>query len=312
MNAARDLEIRAAWHAFVEGRTQAEIADALGVSRAKVVRLVAAAREHDVVRIRVGGKGCAQIALERALVARFGLEHAIVVPAPAGEATADASIGEATGSYLRDAAGEGMVIGVGWGATLSACVRTLGTRSVPRLAVVSLLGGMTHSRAVNPSAVARRVADAFAAECHQITAPLVVASRATRDRLWREPGLADVRTLARRADVVVVSVGDVGADATLFREGLLSEAERQALIAAGAVGDVLCQFLDARGAVLDHPINARIVSVPPAELRATRRVVVASGGARKTRALRAALAALRVAVLVTDEAAARGLLQDEA
>lgn len=304
--AAHDLAVRVAWHAFVEGRTQAEIAAALGLSRTKVARLVATARDTGVVRIRVHATGAAPIARERELVACFGLEQAIVVAAT--PATVDAHIGAAAGGFLRETIRPGMTVAVGWGATLSAAARALGARPVPQLDVVSLLGGMTHSRAINPSAVARRMADAFAAQCHQLTAPLVVASETTRDLLWRDPGLTRVRARARRADLAVVSVGSVDPDATLFREGLLSEAERRSLVAAGAVGDVLCQFLDATGRALDHPVNRRMVAVPPGELAQVRRVVLASGGARKVPALRAALAALPVSVLITDEAAARALV----
>ena len=47
--------------------------------------------------------------------------------------------------------------------------------------------------------------------------------------------------------------------------------------------------------------------VPP-ELRRVPRIVVAAGGARKTTAVRAALKALPVHVLVTDESVAAGLL----
>ncbi|MCC6870317.1 MAG: hypothetical protein IT522_15980 [Burkholderiales bacterium] len=303
---AHDLAVRVAWHAFVEGRTQAEIATALGLSRTKVARLVGTARDTGIVRIRVRAAGAAQIARERELVACFGLEQAIVVPAT--PATVDAHVGAAAGAFLRETIRPGMTVAVGWGATLSACARALATRPVARLGIVSLLGGMTHSRAINPSAVARRMADAFAAQCHQLTAPLVVASEATRDLLWREPGLTRVRARARRADLALVSVGGIDPDATLFREGLLSEAERHDLVAAGAVGDVLCQFLDAAGNTLDHPVNRRMVAVPPDELAQVRRVVVASGGLHKVRALRAALAALPVTVLITDEAAAGALI----
>ncbi|MCC7039567.1 MAG: hypothetical protein IT516_04570 [Burkholderiales bacterium] len=306
-----DLAVRVAWHAFVEGRTQAEIAAALDLSRTKVARLVAVARDSGVVNIHVRAAHTARIARERELVARFGLTDAIVVPAAAPGAV-EAQIGAAAGAFLRATLRAGNTVAVGWGATLSACARALGASPVPQLTVVSLLGGMTHSRAVNPSAVARRMADAFAATCHQITAPLVVAHAATCERLWREPGLARVRARARRADLALVSVGGTDPDATLFREGLVSEAERRSLVEAGAVGDVLCQFLDAVGAVLDHPVNRRMVAVPPSELAQVREVVVASGGARKARALRAALAALPVTVLITDESAARALVEGPA
>ena len=59
-----DPGVRAAWLYYVEGLTQEQIARAMNVSRAKVIRLLAAARESGVVRIRIDGAGSEQIALE--------------------------------------------------------------------------------------------------------------------------------------------------------------------------------------------------------------------------------------------------------
>ena len=78
--------------------------------------------------------------------------------------------------------------------------------------------------------------------------------------------------------------------------------------AAGAVGDLLCRFLDAAGRAVDHPLNTRMIAVGLDHIRRVPRIVVASGGRRKVAVLRAALRAVPVHVLVTDETAARGLL----
>jgi DNA-binding transcriptional regulator LsrR (DeoR family) len=305
---ASDLGVRVAWLYYVEGLTQAQIARALALSRAKVIRLLAAARESGVVRIRIDARGSEQIALERRLCHAFGLDEATVVPAPVDEAATAAVVGLAAGTYLRDQVRAGMSIGVGWGQTLSMSLKAIGGESFDRVSVISLLGGMTHSRAINPSAVARRMADAFGADCYQLTAPVFVADEATRKALWAEPALHDLLQRARRVDIALVSVGDVSADATLFREGLLPRTELASLRAAGAVGDVLCHFLDAEGRVVDHPVTRRVIAVGLDDLRRAPKIVIAAGGARKVAAVRAALTATRARVLITDEAAARGLL----
>ena len=168
---------------------------------------------------------------------------------------------------------------------------------------------MTHSRAINPSAVARRIADAVGADCFQFTAPVFVASEATRNALWTEPGLHDLLERARRVDLAVVSVGDVSEDSTLFREGLLPRSQFASLSAAGAVGDVLCHFLDAEGSVVDHPASRRVVAVDLRICAGSRRSSLPPGGRRKVEAIRAALKAMAVSVLITDDAAAAGLLE---
>ena len=306
---AADLRVKVAWLYYVEGLTQERIARFLGLSRAKIIRLLASAREVGIVRIRIDGRGSEQVALERSLIAGYGLAEAVVVPAPAHDDDAAQVVGHAAGAYIAEQVEDGMSIGAGWGATLNHSLRALGSRSLRRLSVVSLLGGMTHSRAVNPSAVARHIADAFGAECYQLTAPVVVADASIRDALWSEPGLRELLARARKVDLAIVSVGDVSEQSTLFREGLLSSSELASLVAAGAVGDVLCHFVDAQGKVVDHPFNRRVVAVALEDLRRVPRIVVAAGGRRKVAAVRAALKATGAGVLITDEAAARGLLE---
>jgi DNA-binding transcriptional regulator LsrR (DeoR family) len=306
---ALDLKVRAAWLYYVEGLTQEQAARAMNVSRAKVIRLLAAARDAGVVRIRIEARGSEQIALERALIARFGLREAIVVPTPTDDARIATVVGQAAGSYLSDQVRAGLSLGVGWGATLNMSLKSLVCPPFDGLSVISLLGGMTHSRAVNPSAVARRMADALGADCFQLTAPLMVADGAIRDALWAEPGLHELVERARRVDLALVSVGDVSEEATLFREGLLPPSQLASLREAGAVGDVLCHFIDSEGRVVDHPVSQRVIAIDLDDLRRVPKIIVASGGRRKIGAIRAALRALAVSVLITDEAAASGLLE---
>lgn len=307
--AAPEQLVRAAWLYYAESMTQVQIARSMRIGRAKVIGLLAAARNSGLVRIRIEAKGSAQVALERSLVERYALQEAVVVPAPASEADVARVVGHAAGTYLGDQLRDGMSIGVGWGQTLHMSLKAIGDQPFRRLSVVSLLGGITHSRTVTPATVARRLADAFAADCFQLTAPLVVENPRIARALWAEPGLRALRDRARQADLVLASVGDVSAEATLFREGLLKRAHLASLRKAGAVGDLLCRFLAADGRAVDHPLNSRTIAVDLDDVRRVPRIVVASGGRRKVAALRAAMKAVPVHVLITDEAAAQGLLE---
>ena len=301
-----DVGVRAAWLYHVEGLTQEQIARAM--KKPRQGDPPARRRPRKRSRAHPHRRQGRQVALERRIAHAFGLEEAVVVPSPSDDAVA-AMVGQAAGTYLADHVRDGMSIGVGWGSTLSMSLKAIGAQPYARLSVVSLLGGMTHSRAVNPSAVARRIADAFGADCYQLTAPVFVADEATRAALWAEPALHDLLERARRVDLALVSVGDISEDATLFREGLLPRSQLASLIERGAVGDVLCHFLDAEGRIVDHPVSRRVVAVALDDLRRVPNIVIAAGGRRKVAAIRAALRAMAAKVLITDEAAARGLLE---
>jgi DNA-binding transcriptional regulator LsrR (DeoR family) len=282
----------------------------MDVTRARVIAWLAAARDAGIVNVRIAARTTRQVDLESALCRRYGIAHAEVVPAPTAPSATAALVGHAAGALLADAVRDRMTVAVGWGATLHAAVRALGTQVRDGVAVVALLGGTTHSRAMTPPAVARRLADAFAAECFQLTAPLVVADDRMRRVLWTEPPLRALRARARAADLALLSVGGLAPDATLFRSGVLPRAMLASLRRAGAVGDVLGHFVGVDGRPVDHPVNRRVMAIDLADVRRVPRVIVASGGADKVPALRAALRALPVHTLVTDERAAAGLLDD--
>lgn len=303
-----DAKVRAAWLYYVEGLTQEQIADALGLSRIKVIRMLAAARSEGLVKIRIDARSTRQAMLERGLVTTLGLDEAVVVPAARDAASVSSLVGYAAGLWLSDKLADGMSLAVGWGRTLSQALRGIQPRQIDSMSVVSLLGGLTHSRSINPSAVARRVADLFGADCFQLTAPVFVSNAELCAALWREPTLRELRERARAADIALVSVGDLVPGSTLFREGLLPQSDLASLKKAGAVGDLVCHFIDEQGELVDHPVNRRIMAVSPADLKGIRLVAIAAGGANKEQAIRAALRASDAKVLITDESAAEALL----
>lgn len=303
-----DAKVRAAWLYYVEGLTQEQIAEALGLSRIKVIRMLAAARSEGLVKIRIDARSTRQVMLERGLVTTLGLAEAVVVPAARDAASVSSLVGYAAGLWLSDRLADGMSLAVGWGRTLSQALRGIQPRQIDSMSVVSLLGGLTHSRSINPSAVARRVADLFGADCFQLTAPVFVSNAELCEALWREPTLRELRERARAADIALVSVGDLVPGSTLFREGLLPQSDLASLKKAGAVGDLVCHFIDAQGQPVDHPVNRRIMAVSPADLKGIGLVAIAAGGANKEQAIRAALRASDAKVLITDEGAAEALL----
>ena len=112
---------------------------------------------------------------------------------------------------------------------------------------------------------------------------------------------------AARLDLAVLSVGDLSPVSTFSEYVLLEREEFAALQAAGAVGDVLCRFIDIDGNIIDHELNKRVIAVDPQELQGARKIVLASGGWQKYGVIRGALRLLNPHVLVTDELVAERL-----
>ena len=301
------LRQRAAWMYFVEEMTQSAIAEALGVGRVTVVRMLAEAKALGEVRIALS-RGDAELGgLEAALCRLYGFSEAIVAPLSSATADPTAPIGAALGDHVSALLRNDMKIGLGWGRTLNRSLEYLRERSLRGLSVVSLVGGVTRFAQDNPAEFPSAFAHAFNADCYLIPAPALVDSAATKEALIQRCGLGEVYDFARALDAVVVSVGSLGSEAAIARFALIGEADRKALREYGGVGEMLCNVFDREGRIVEHPLNQRVMSVPIESVRAAPIRVLAAGGAHKQAAITGAIKLLEPTTLVTDAATARRL-----
>jgi DNA-binding transcriptional regulator LsrR (DeoR family) len=312
VNQEQQLATRAAWLYFVAGLTQAQIGKKLGLNRTRVNRLLAQARDQGLVQINITGRLAECVALEEGLKQHFGLAGAIVVPTPPDQSLIPQVIATAAGIALADRLKDGISVGVGWGRTLRLSIQSVPRRPYRNLSVVSLLGGLTRGSAMNPHETASHLADLVDAQCYYIAAPALTDIESTRDVLMAQPMLREVFDKGEKVDLAFLSVGEVTYTSTMARVGLVSRADVDGLLAAGAVGDICAHWIDSEGRLVDHPLNSRVVALSPEKLRNISCVVIASGGKAKTAAIRGVLRGGMCDVLITDEQTAKSILAMEA
>jgi deoxyribonucleoside regulator len=300
--------MRIAWMYYVEGLTQNEIADRLGIGRVTVVRNINEALKQREVKIWITGHVAECLELEVQLKEQFDLLDAVVVPEPANVENTSRVIGNAAGMYITDQLTDNFCLGVGWGATLYASLQTLSPREMSNVDVVSMLGGIVEARRFNPAEFAWQFANTVGANCYLLAAPAVVDSEETRRALIERCGLDDVLRRAEKMDMALLSVGTMSPQSTSFRFGFFSEQERQSLIEAGAVGDMLYNFYDRNGQQVDHSINRRVMSVQIERLKRVPKRVIISGGLEKVNALLGGIKLVNANVLITSEETARQLV----
>ena len=232
---------------------------------------------------------------------------------PSGEiSTAEEAargVGAALGNYLSDRIVDGMVVGIGWGRTLSAMIPNLSAVNLPNTSILSLIGGLTSGENVNMVDVSRRVADRLGSKCLLMPAPLVVNSAETKRVLIEECGLDKLFAVARSMDLAVISCGETTFGGTSITEGLIPTEDYNAAVNKGAAADVMCHFIDANGKDVDVPSSDRIMSVPLDDIAHADEIVLACGGAHRAEAIQATLRRFKCQTLLTDEAAARALLK---
>lgn len=117
--------------------------------------------------------------------------------------------------------------------------------------------------------------------------------------------------MAKLSSFTLVGIGSMHETATIVRSGIITQNELFRLRMAGAVGDVLCHFVNENGELIPSDIEERLISTPLEQLRAMDNVVGLAAGAQKAEAIRAILRGGYLDVLITDEPTAALLLKGE-
>lgn len=301
------MQIRVVWLYFMEGRTQGEIADALSTNRARINRIINEARRSGLVTITLNSRLASCVELEQQISSAFGLKRAIIVPTPEDTALLPMVLGQATADYVAQLLSDEKItgIGVGWGGTLREMVRHMPSLRRPDLLVNSVMGGLTRGLEINTFDIVSDLARKLSAECSYLAAPIYSGSPDSHDAILTQDVFRDAFERIRRNDLVVLTIGDLSERSLLMRYGLPKDVSIDDLLAAGARGDIMAQFVDARGQPIDHPINRRAIALPLNELEHIPNVVFTSGGKNKIEAIAAALLSDLGSAIVCDEDTAR-------
>ena len=303
---------QAAWLYYVGNLSQQEVSDRLGISRFKVLRMLAEARERGMVRIAVEHRTSRMLALADALARAFDLTEVQVAPVPVAAEDDDyarIAVGILAATYLaRVAAGDQrLTIGLGWGRTLSAMADQLTGLTNRNLTFVSLMGSITHATRTAPGDVCVRLAAQTGGRAMLLPAPFVADDEAACAILLRQRLVHEALTVARGATHAIMSVGECRDGAILFESGIFSPGQLEELRSNGVVGDCCGVFYTADGRVADIPLNRCTPCVKPEEMQ-DMDVVVTAGGTTKAAATLAVLRAGFVDRLLIDENLARVIL----
>ena len=295
------LATKAAWYYYMEDSTQAQIAEVMGVSRAKVIRLLEEARAQGIVQFSFRKNDSQRVSAEQLLIDRFGLKDAFVVPTPLDSSAINQSIAQGAAHYVSDHLREDGYLNIGYGDTVSRMLGFLAKNREESLNVVSLTGGVSYYLPTVGTT-------AYSMHLFLTPSPLVVSSRQVRDALLDEKSLQDVSTMTEHADMSVVGIGAAVEGATVLRNGILNEGELAVLKMQGAVGDVLNHFMDKDGTLIKTEIEDRVISTDLDKLRQLKNVVGVAGGKDKVTAIKAVLNGGYLNVLITDSDTAAELL----
>lgn len=285
------------------GETQEAIAALVGVTRPQVSRLLKEARAQGVVEIRIVDRGAIDSPAAEALRDRFGLRAVHLAPTLDGPPDLTRRrVGRLAGEVLRGAIRDGMVVGIGDGAAVSAVAGELEPSSTPIDAtVVPLCGGFWRAGAgIEPF---RRIAETLGASVQALHAPGLLEDATVRDALCAHAGVRSVLELWDALDVALFGIGG-----PTWSEAAVGRATMAEIRSGNAIGEVLIAPFAIDGRLVAESLRTRTVAF---DARALRNVALAIGVAEGPGKVGPILGALRgrfLNVLVTDVRTAEAVL----
>jgi DNA-binding transcriptional regulator LsrR (DeoR family) len=297
---------------YAEEKNQKEVAEILGLSVAKVNRLLKQAREQGWVEISIHAPFQNLFDLERRLQTACGIPEAVIVP----ELTQDPeamlqTVGRAAAEYLLQRLRDGDTICISGGKALHAIVQAIETRRRYDVRVVPATGGVQGRHYTDVNYLAAQLADRLGGMAYQLHAPVFVDTPQERDTLLSMRQISEVLDVARQAQIALVGVGSViPSSPSYFDLTSLGEADRRKIVEdEQGAGEILACLFNASGHPCAIDYNQRVVGLCLRDLRAVPLVIGVAATEQKTLPILGALRGKYLKTIIMDEAAALGVLE---
>ena len=296
-----------------QGLSQPNISSRLHISQSRVSRLLSKATEVGIVRTTVVNTAGVYAELEDELEKKYAVSEIVIVDTADSEEQILKSLGSAAAHYLESTLTGGDKIGISsWSATLLSTVEAMRPKvSKGADEVVQVIGGVGESNAqAHAVRLAGRLAEVTGARVSYLPAPGLVSTPEAARALFTNQNISSVLNSVGELTLLLVGIGSIEPSKLLKESGnSLSEKERKELTKLGAVGDVCMRYFDENGKSLKTNLDKRIIGISADQLKKISRRVAVAGGARKHKAIRAALEGGWINVLITDHKTAKKLAE---
>lgn len=305
----RQLALQISRLYYLDQLSQTQIAQELHLSRPTVSRLLQLAQDEGIVQIQINDPFTDRSELEAQLKAKFNLKACRIVDQTAqNEAQILDQLGQAGAEYLQSILHDGDLLGLTWGKTMAKIAQYLQPTALQKLSAVYLKGTVANSSATNYSGqITRAINQAFNTQTEILPVPVIFDHPQTRDLVSQDRFIHQLLEQGRQANIAIYTVGTTRPSAMLFQLGYFDQSHIDYLM-TNSVGDLLSQFIDADGQIVDPKLNQRTMALPLDELKQKDYSILVAGGSAKQAAIEGALKGGYPNVLITDLLTAQHLL----
>jgi deoxyribonucleoside regulator len=287
---------------YEENMSQLQIANATGLSRIKISRLLQKAKELGIVKIIIDYGG-AFLELEKELEKKYKLNHVIIVENSLGD-NSRKQVQTAAALYLNNCLFDGATVAVGWGTTLRELCEYVQPLEVKDVLFASLIGGHSISMSqFHSSTIASELAYKTGGSSITLNAPALVKSQKERETLLSDSSISAVINKTIGADIALFSLGNpMLSSSSIHKVEYFSEEDLSEMKKNNVVCDLISiAFLNSDGKECCTSISNRTIGIDKeAFLNIPKKICVVEGKEKHPSTL-AALRAGYIDILIMDK-----------
>ncbi len=307
----KDLLFQVAKLYYEQGKTQAEIGRIVHTSRPTVSRLLKEARESGIVDIRLNYPFERDYCLEEEFQKHFDLKEVRVLKSyNQKQEEVLKGLGFFAAEYFDSIISDGDIVSCSYGRTVASTIQALHPNRKMNITVVQMIGALgVENPFIDGPDLVRLLSEKYSGEYRYLLAPLVVSDKNTRKSLVSQIRFQDTIRLSQSARIGLCGIGgmDLNSPSPIWTN-YISTAEWEELRDLGAIGHMGAYFYNEKGDILDADINDRVIGLGLDHQAQIPFMIAVAGGESKAISIRAALTGKYMNILVTDDSAARLIL----
>lgn len=293
---------------YIDKLSQTEISKKLNLSRPTISRALQYAISAGIVQINVRDPFDDISKISEDLKEKYQLQK-VIIPKQENNLSFLDQVGKATADYLMGIIKDGDIIGLSWGKTLYAVAKYLKATQLSQIHTVYLKGTVANSSHNNYSNfITTRFNEAFHTQTEILPVPVIFDNAITHDLILKDRFIKSVVQKAHDSNIAVFTVGTTRPTAMLFNLGYLSH-QKIEYLEKNAVGDIISQFVDKKGKIVDKELTSRTMALSIDNLQTKEKSILVASGLEKVEPVHAALIGGYANILVIDSQIAKELLE---
>ncbi len=314
MDAKYDIHImvQVAQMYYMDGLTQENIANQLGISRSSISMILSEARNYGIVDIKIKNPQINNDDLSEAMKNEFNLTSCCVVPVNAKLLKILTKVVATQGAFLAEKEIKShSSLGVAWGTTCYECMMAFRNDSnLYDIHVVPLIGGTNRiASEYQLNEMVRNMAEKLRGTPSFIYAPALADTIEEKEIIMKTMAMQSIVETWKKLDVALVSVG---APPEYYNSKMQFDPyEMKKVFEADPtrpVGDICARRFSITGEFLNNDYNQKIMGIGEEELKGAGKVICIAAGSHKILSILGALHSDTIDMLITDENTAKSVL----